>query len=85
MDRSVNLYVRGRVRQFERRVQDAAVDLCLQEKPDAVLITGDLTAMATSNEFAMARESLQPLLNAIPTFIIPGNHDIYVKKEYLRQ
>jgi 3',5'-cyclic AMP phosphodiesterase CpdA len=77
---SINLYIRGRVRQFERRVQDATVDLCLQEKPDAVLITGDLTAMSTSNEFEMARESLQPLLNSIPTFIIPGNHDIYVKK-----
>ena len=76
---TVNLYVRGRVHQFERRVQDATVSLCIKENVDAVLITGDLTAMATANEFEIARESLQPLLDKIPTFIIPGNHDIYVK------
>ncbi|MEM7181183.1 MAG: metallophosphoesterase [Spirochaetota bacterium] len=46
---------------------------------DGLLITGDLTNVSSEIEFAEAKKTLSPLLDE-RTFIIPGNHDRYVKK-----
>ncbi len=72
-----NLYVRGRVTHFNRQVQAQLVDAMLAAKPDAVVITGDLTAEALPSEFAAARAALAPLLEQIPTLVQSGNHDVY--------
>lgn len=61
-----------------RRAFVSVVDLCLNEKVDALLIAGDLydgeqTSMKTARFFA---DQLARLDEAeIPTFIIRGNHD----------
>ncbi|TNE88310.1 MAG: metallophosphoesterase [Deltaproteobacteria bacterium] len=74
---SLNLYVRGRHSHFTEAVQGSLVQHVLELAPDAVFITGDLTAQALDTEFAKAKLALQPLLERIPTLIIPGNHDVY--------
>lgn len=45
----------------------------LNPRPDAVLITGDLTNDGRPEEYATLRELLEPL--AMPFYLIPGNHD----------
>lgn len=55
---------------FERAV--AAV-LRLERVPDAVLITGDLTADGRAEEYLRLRQLLRPL--ACPVYLLPGNHD----------
>lgn len=77
---SMNLYVLGRHSKFTPTVQEAAVAAALAEAPDAVVITGDLTAQALPSEFAAARQLLDPILSRIPTVLIPGNHDTYVRE-----
>lgn len=46
------------------------------ERPDLVMLTGDLTARARTREFAAAAEWLEGL--AAPVRIEPGNHDLPV-------
>lgn len=42
-------------------------------RPDAVVVTGDLSDHATDEEYARARELLAPL--GAPLYVLPGNHD----------
>src|SRR5206468_2212393 len=44
-------------------------------KADHCILTGDLTQLALEEEFAIAREALQPLKDRLT--VIPGNHDRY--------
>lgn len=74
---TANLYLMRRRHHFDRTVQQALVDHLVGLAPDAVMITGDLTAQALDSEFRLAREQLAPVLDTVPTFIIPGNHDLY--------
>lgn len=74
---TLNLYVRGRRHQFDEAVQRELVAHICRLAPDAALITGDLTAQALPSEFAKAHAALAPLLDAIPTVVLPGNHDVY--------
>lgn len=53
------------------------VEHVLEQQPDGVLITGDLSTTALNEEFARARELLKPLYERLPMVTIPGNHDIY--------
>jgi 3',5'-cyclic AMP phosphodiesterase CpdA len=82
---TMNLYAFGRRHEFDERVQDALVAHLVEEKPDLVLITGDLTAQALPAEFVKARKALDPLLIEVPTFVIPGNHDTYTPGAVRRQ
>lgn len=45
----------------------------LDPPPDALMITGDLANLGRPEEYMHLRRILAPL--ALPTFIIPGNHD----------
>ncbi len=45
----------------------------LQERPDAVIITGDITNCGCPEEYRMATRILSQL--DYPIFILPGNHD----------
>ena len=53
----------------------ACVDrlLALHQRPDAVVLTGDLTDLARPEDYALLRELLAPL--PMPVYMIPGNHD----------
>ncbi len=60
------------------RVLEAAVEPLVQAineiHPDIVVVSGDLTSLATKNEFAEAKEFLARLPE--PQIVVPGNHDI---------
>ncbi|HEY2714644.1 MAG TPA: phosphodiesterase [Solirubrobacterales bacterium] len=45
----------------------------LPDRPDAVLVSGDLTDNAAVAEYEVVREELAPL--RAPVFALPGNHD----------
>lgn len=47
--------------------------LRLPQKPDAVVITGDLTDFGRAAEYDHLRELLSPLY--MPIYLMPGNHD----------
>ena len=53
--------------------------LALKQRPDAIVLTGDLTDRAQPEEYATLRELLAPL--AMPVYVMPGNHD---RRETLR-
>lgn len=48
-------------------------------RPDAVLLTGDLTEDGLAEEYGLLRELLSPL--TCPVFLMPGNHD---RREQMR-
>ncbi len=75
---AANLYVARRVSHFSLRVQEALVEAILEEAPDVLACTGDLTAMSTLSEWRVARSVLAPMFQAQPSVLIPGNHDVYV-------
>ena len=45
-------------------------------RPDAVVITGDLTQRARHGEFQRARALVQAATRTAPVHVMPGNHDI---------
>jgi 3',5'-cyclic-AMP phosphodiesterase len=64
--------------------------LGLRQRPDAVVVTGDLTDFGRPDEYAHLRELLAPL--AMPVYLMPGNHDdraalreAFPEHAYLRQ
>ncbi len=58
-----------------RRYAAAAVDAVNAWRPDAVIVTGDLTDLGTPEEYALLRGELDRL--TAPYFVIPGNHDLH--------
>jgi len=75
-----NLYIKGRVHHFHTEIARSAIASVLDESPDAVVISGDLTALASPAEFELALDNLKPLLESLPVFIVPGNHDCYTRQ-----
>jgi 3',5'-cyclic AMP phosphodiesterase CpdA len=45
----------------------------LPQRPDAVVVTGDLTDFGRDDEYAHLRDLLAPLKS--PVYLLPGNHD----------
>jgi 3',5'-cyclic AMP phosphodiesterase CpdA len=64
--------------------------MALKQRPDAMVITGDLVDFGRADEYAFLRELLSPL--TMPYYLIPGNHDerqalreAFPDHDYLRQ
>ena len=57
------------------------VDYILNDPPDVVICTGDISTSGEPSEFKEASEILEPLIkdSRIKFFYVPGNHDYYVK------
>jgi 3',5'-cyclic AMP phosphodiesterase CpdA len=72
-----NLVFRGRARRFGGAAREALVDDVLALRPDLVVLTGDVSTLATLDEFQEARLALQPLLDQLPVVMLAGNHDRY--------
>ncbi len=75
-----NLYGFGRLHYFDATdiVRQAVAD-ALDFGPDLFVMTGDVTAMSSDPEFVLAREAFGPLLESVPSVVIPGNHDRYTR------
>ncbi|HQQ68935.1 MAG TPA: phosphodiesterase [Alicycliphilus sp.] len=57
---------------YLRRAVDSV--LALRQRPDAVVITGDLCDFGRAAEYAHLAELLAPLAD-LPVYLMPGNHD----------
>ena len=55
---------------------DALREFIVENRPDAVAVSGDLTQRCSNKEFAHARAYLDSLGETAPYVVIPGNHDI---------
>lgn len=67
----------------QREPVEAAVATLLEDPPDAVVVTGDLTNTGSVAELNAANTVLAPLLEAgIRTAVLPGNHDVYVSDAF---
>jgi 3',5'-cyclic AMP phosphodiesterase CpdA len=75
----INQHALGRKNEFHVEVQLAAIAAVRALRPDALCVSGDLTAMALESEFRAARDALLPLLVERPSLVIPGNHDAYTR------
>lgn len=58
----------------DTNVAEALVKKLHEDKPALVIISGDLTQRARTNQFKAAKEYLNKLPK--PYLVIPGNHDI---------
>ncbi|MCO4769347.1 MAG: metallophosphoesterase [Deltaproteobacteria bacterium] len=73
-----NLWIRGRRHYFDAAaVVPAAIEDARTFSPDLFCMTGDVTALSSPAEFAEARAAFGPLLDTLPSVVIPGNHDVY--------
>lgn len=54
---------------------EAVLDVAAQARPDAVIISGDLTQRARPEQFAQAAEFIARLPD-VPKVTVPGNHDV---------
>ena len=74
----LNLFLRGRRHYFDAdRLVPEAVQDALGHAPDLFCLTGDITALSQEVEFAAARAAFAPLLDCLPSVVVPGNHDVY--------
>lgn len=55
-------------------VEDLLVEV-RRQRPDLVVVSGDLTQRARPRQFRAARAFLEAL--PAPTLVVPGNHDVY--------
>lgn len=76
---TANQYLRGRRHHFPEDVQQALMEHVLAVQPDLFVITGDLTAQALPAEFEKAKRFLEPVMSAVPTVVLAGNHDLYTR------
>ena len=68
----------GRVLQYGWEVLDAFLDDVIAEKPDLVVLTGDLTLNGERESHEELARKLEVLSeHGIETAVIPGNHDIH--------
>jgi len=61
------------------RIGRAFVEDVLDQGPDHILFTGDVTGLSLPSEFERAHAVLEKLVEARNVTGIPGNHDVYVK------
>ncbi|MEM1413291.1 MAG: metallophosphoesterase [Myxococcota bacterium] len=76
----LNLRLKRR-RHFEGAAEKLGMlaELAAAEGVDAVLCSGDYTALGTEPELAFARTTVQRLVDASADFVtVPGNHDVYL-------
>ena len=63
---------------YIEEITDAFLDEMLAERPDAVLLTGDLTFNGAELSHRSLCEKLKRLeASEIPVLVLPGNHDVY--------
>ena len=57
-------------------VSEAIARSAEQERPDLVIVSGDLTQRAKPRQFREAREFVERLERTAPVLAVPGNHDV---------
>jgi 3',5'-cyclic AMP phosphodiesterase CpdA len=72
-------WTRNRHKIHRREVLDALVADLRAQRPDHVVVTGDLVNIALEAEFAPARAWLQSVGTPEQATVVPGNHDAYAR------
>ncbi|PJZ68546.1 phosphohydrolase [Leptospira perolatii] len=72
-------YSLRRRKKYPLELWQALIEDISSRKPDAVIISGDITNVSHYREYHDAFAFLRPLLGE-NTFMIPGNHDRYTKR-----
>jgi 3',5'-cyclic AMP phosphodiesterase CpdA len=67
----------NRSRRFELGYMPALLERAAGLTPDMLVFSGDLTSVATTQEFRDASQLLAPILDRFPAVMVPGNHDMY--------
>ncbi len=68
----------GKITHFSDEIIDAFFSEVLSQKPDALLLTGDLTFNGEKLSHEDLAQKLELLEEAgIPVLVLPGNHDVY--------
>ena len=75
---------RNRAGAMTSETLDRIVDDLRAQEPDHIAVTGDLTNIATREEFENARAWLEELGPPERVTAIPGNHDAYVPRAHHR-
>lgn len=75
----------GKMTEYEEELLDAFVAQIKKEKPDVLIVTGDLTFDGAMLSHQGLREKLKKLREVgIQVYILPGNHDICKKNDAYR-
>ena len=76
----------GRQLDYIRPITDAFLAEVTEEKPDALILTGDLSFNGEKASHQELAEKLNKVVEAgVPVFVLPGNHDVnnYAAATYL--
>lgn len=68
--------------QHDNRFLKLLIQNVLGERPDLVVITGDVVQVGTKMEIQSAKFFLSELFNETPLMIVPGNHDNYAHDSF---
>lgn len=68
---------------FVKEVAEEALRSAHELRPDAIVVSGDLTQRARKDQFIAAREYLDRF-PSVPMLIIPGNHDVPLYRVFQR-
>ncbi len=73
--------------QHDVRVASRVLREVREQRPDLVVITGDLSNLALEQEFRAARTLIESelRLGAERLMIVPGNHDAYTRQAWIRR
>ena len=67
----------GKVMDCSEELAEAFAEQMLRERPDALLVAGDLTFNGEADSHRALAEKLQRIAQAgIPVLVLPGNHDL---------
>ncbi len=70
----------GKAMQYIEEITDAFVDRMIVSKPDAVILSGDISFNGARESHEKLTEKLRKISDAgIQILVIPGNHDLYSK------
>lgn len=75
-------WMRRRRWEHRREVLDRLLAAIYDERPDQILITGDLTHIGLPEEIRAVRAWLRDLGPAVQVFLVPGNHDVYARDSW---
>ncbi len=68
----------GRAMDYIEEITDTFIEECIKKKPEAVVITGDLTmngAIESHEDLAVKLKRIEDA--GISVLVLPGNHDVY--------
>ena len=68
----------GKVTEYCEEITDAFLSEVIQEKPEALILTGDISFNgARASHEALAKKLAALEAAGVPVFVLPGNHDVY--------